>query len=232
MQDRGEAGDKGGGGTNQDDECEGVHVELQIDCDRGAGGRKQPKERFCHPESARHADQGSHRGQQQRLGQQLPGEPEPACAERQPDAELLVPGDRARQQQVRHVCAHDQEYHETNRHEDAEGGPEETLPPGVRLPDRNYRGLQPFIYAGIHLRESLRQSFDFSPCLVERDTGPQTGNGPVGLRSLVKRAILGIGQLRSHNAMSASAGRSAAASRAGRSENRLHKSRSAHTAFE
>ena len=60
-------------------------------------------------EREREADGGGHAGQHQALGEQLPHHAESAGAERRTDRDLALPAFGAREQQVRHVRAGDEQ---------------------------------------------------------------------------------------------------------------------------
>ena len=56
------------------------------------------------------AERSARTGHQDRLGEQLTREPQPRCAQREPDAQLVPPRHRAREQKIGDVGAGDEQH--------------------------------------------------------------------------------------------------------------------------
>ncbi len=120
------AADADRGRQAEDNRCRDRHehrepkdapVERQVEIDAAIRGRQLGHEHPAAPIGEDQSEGGARGGQERRLGEQLPGEPQSRGAERQPDAQLMASRDRARQQQVGDVGAGDEE-HETNHDQD------------------------------------------------------------------------------------------------------------------
>ena len=85
---------------------------MRIDADL-AGAReilqREPAQRVRPPHGQQQSQQPAERGEDEALGEKLPHEAAPAAAERGPDRDLAVARRGARQQQVGHVRAADQQ---------------------------------------------------------------------------------------------------------------------------
>ena len=80
--------------------------------------RHQP---FRHPEREQDAARRAERGKQQALGDQLTNQPAASGAEREAHRQLALPCGCARQEEVGHVRARDQQYQPDHDEEDTEG---------------------------------------------------------------------------------------------------------------
>ena len=94
---------------NRHREAEHAPIERQVEVDAVVRGGELPDEHLAAPVSEDQAEDRARRRQAGSLGEQLTGEPQPRGAEREPDAQLVTPRDRARQQQVGDIRAGDEQ---------------------------------------------------------------------------------------------------------------------------
>src|SRR5262249_42971001 len=78
---------------------------------------QQPRQRLNAPDRQQHPQRAAEQAEQQALRQQLPDHHPPRRAERQPDGHLPAPRRRAREQQVGHVRARDQQHESDSAHQ-------------------------------------------------------------------------------------------------------------------
>src|SRR5262249_13501298 len=101
-------------GQHRDDDGESQHAPIYAEVDFGGQKARVPvcqrRERALAPEREDDAERAAQRREQDALGQQLPDQTSPPGADRKPHADLRPSQRRARQQQVRHVGAGDQQY--------------------------------------------------------------------------------------------------------------------------
>jgi hypothetical protein len=99
-----------------------AEIELRLNLDVRRHARHAPRGHDPHqrisPEVGEHnAEQAAGRGEQQRFGQQLPHQAEPAGAERDAHRHLALPRRAARQQQRRHAGTGQQQQQADDRHQ-------------------------------------------------------------------------------------------------------------------
>jgi hypothetical protein len=119
-----------------------------------------------------HADSAAEQGEESALRQELAHQARAARAQRRADGHFPPPRRRAREQQVGHVRARDQQHgeHGAQQHEERR--------PALRhhlLPERNDVERQAAPEAGLLLGERARDGRDIPPRLLERQTVAQAG---------------------------------------------------------
>ena len=107
------------------------------------------EQRPLHPQQHQQAHAGPARGQHQRLREHLYGDAQTSRAQREANPELSLPRDRARQQEIRYVGAHDQQYHERNRQQDCQRRAQQFVDPVVLFPGGQDGGAQPRLVFGL-----------------------------------------------------------------------------------
>ena len=93
-------------------------VQRQVQRHVVARRRQLVHQQLAAPLREQQSARGADAGEQQALGEQLPGNPESRGADRQPDAQLVPARRRARQQQVGDVGAGDQQDEDDDAHDD------------------------------------------------------------------------------------------------------------------
>jgi hypothetical protein len=110
-------------------------IERQVEGYRSGCVRNQTDEHFAEGAGEDQAQRRPQGGQQQALGQELAGEPEPGCAKRAPHAQFMPARRGPRQHEVGHVgTGKEHDHHGEQQH--GQKRPFETVPQRRRLPCR------------------------------------------------------------------------------------------------
>ena len=134
--------------------CRSIAIGISV-------GRDQVSKRLRHPHRQWRSRHRTHESQQQALRQKLPHQADAPRAHRQAYPELLVPRRGARQQQVGHIRAHNQQHHAAHRHQNLQRCQQQGLRARVRLPDGQQRGAHTRARVRVLPGELLGQGRDF-----------------------------------------------------------------------
>src|SRR6266550_2577832 len=95
-----------------------VELEVVEKCrERNSANRIKRSQNRQQPIRENQSRRATKQGQQHAFGEKLPDETPPTRAERATECELALTGDAARQLQVRHVCATDEQEEPDSQHE-------------------------------------------------------------------------------------------------------------------
>ena len=119
--------DQAGGYRDEKGEPDGAHIDGDRQPDRQVGVRHPSHQQVDSPEGKQHAEDSARRGQQQAFREQLPDQAAATGTHRQADGDFLLAANGPRQEQVRHVGAHNQQYAGTDCQQDGQDRSEDRL---------------------------------------------------------------------------------------------------------
>ena len=135
LQCRRQAGEQRGKERRAERERQDAAVDPQIEGERNRHRQAERRDGRRDPPRQQHAGGGAEQRQHHRLGDELPHQTAAAGADRQADADFLLPARRARQQHAGDVRAGNQQ-HETD---DRSSAPRRSAPPPDRATDESAR---------------------------------------------------------------------------------------------